>query len=158
LGASIFYLTPNSPLSKNFPEPTEADILKSRLTAMAVEGEGFRRDDLYTLFVTARIVNFVKGLAVPEGEMVLGDLLQKARREGGRVDLGVEILEKLFEEGRLHAWTGKDFKPLPRFDSSLFFQAWKQLDYLMTPEGKRIVCKGSGVRAKKKGAPIRAPF
>ena len=63
LGASPFYLTPESPIARGL-DLTEADYVKARLTAMATETNHFDRPDLYTLFITTRIINFIKGLAV----------------------------------------------------------------------------------------------
>ncbi len=62
LGASPFYQTPNSPIARGL-ELNESDFIKARLTALAIETKGFSRDDIYTLFVTTRIVNFLKGLS-----------------------------------------------------------------------------------------------
>jgi radical SAM superfamily enzyme YgiQ (UPF0313 family) len=62
LGASLFYVTPGSPIARDFPPLLEADIFKSRSTAMAIETAYVSRDDLFTLFLTTRILNFLKGL------------------------------------------------------------------------------------------------
>ncbi len=60
-GASPFYLTPGSPIQRHLGiELTEADHFRARLTAMAWEGRDFTRDDVYTLFITTRILNFLK--------------------------------------------------------------------------------------------------
>ena len=61
IGVSIFYLSPGCPMTREFAPMTESDIFKSRSTAMAIETDHFCRDDLYTLFITARIINFIKG-------------------------------------------------------------------------------------------------
>ena len=61
LGASPFYRTPASPIARGL-DLTEEDYVKARLTAMAVETDEFRREDIYTLFITTRIINFLKGL------------------------------------------------------------------------------------------------
>ena len=61
LGASPFYRTPNAPITRGLAF-TETDFVKARLTALAIEAENFNRADIYTLFVTTRIVNFLKGL------------------------------------------------------------------------------------------------
>ena len=61
LGASPFYQTPNSPIARGL-ELTETDYIRARLTALAIETENFNRDDIYTLFVTTRILNFLKGI------------------------------------------------------------------------------------------------
>lgn len=138
-GASMFYLTPNSPIARNgFPAPTEEDIFKSRLTAMAIETEHFKRDDIYTLFITTRIINFLKGLRFEKKEMTLVEALQIARRAGGRCAIGADLLETLLTERRLYASTREGLKPLPRFKADLFFEVWSQLDGICTLEGRRI--------------------
>ena len=81
IGASIFYLTPGCPIAKEFPEMTESDIFKARSTAMAIETDEFRREDLYTLFVTARIINFLKGMRLKEEKVTLLEALSGRNRE-----------------------------------------------------------------------------
>jgi tRNA A37 methylthiotransferase MiaB len=61
LGASPFYRTPASPIARGL-DFTEEDYVKARLTAMAVETDEFRREDIYSLFITTRVINFLKGL------------------------------------------------------------------------------------------------
>ena len=61
LGASPFYQTPNSPIARGL-ELTEGDFIKARLTALAIETDHFKRDDIYTLFVTTRIVELPQRL------------------------------------------------------------------------------------------------
>lgn len=125
LGASMFYLTPNSPIAKNFPPSGESDIFKARLTAMAIETEHFSRDDIYTLFVTTRIINFLKGF--------------NAESEDARDKLGTELLDRLLKEKILYAATPAGFKPLTRFKFSLFEKVWSSLNRITTPSGKQAV-------------------
>src|SRR5678815_1314956 len=63
LGASPFYRTPSSPIVRGL-ELNESDFLRARLTALGVEHNDFSRDDIYTLFVITRVVNFLKGLPI----------------------------------------------------------------------------------------------
>jgi radical SAM superfamily enzyme YgiQ (UPF0313 family) len=137
LGASMFYLTPNSHIAKNFPERTEEDILKSRLTAMAIETENFKREDLYTLFITTRIINFLKGLKLLEGS-ALEEAFLWARGEGDRARLGADLFEKLLMEKTLHAATRQGLKPLLKFKQDLFFRVWNNLEHITTLNGKII--------------------
>lgn len=139
LGPSLFYLPPKSSMSGNFPDPTPDDLFKSRLTAMAVETDRFKREDLYTLFITARIVNFFKGLKFEGGPMPFQKAMEIARQAGGRSAMGAEILERLFREKRLFARTKEGFKPLPRFKAPLFFHAWRQIEFIKTLEGKKVL-------------------
>jgi radical SAM superfamily enzyme YgiQ (UPF0313 family) len=138
LGPSPYYATPGTLLSRKFPEPTESDLLKSRLTALAIESEGCRREDLYTLFVTTRIINFFKGLTLPEDEITLPRALTRAMDQGKRSVLGAEIFEKLWIEGVLYGAAPDCLRKLPRFNARLFFTLWSGLDYIQTLEGKTI--------------------
>jgi radical SAM superfamily enzyme YgiQ (UPF0313 family) len=138
LGASLFYLTPNSPIAKGFPEAAEPDIFKSRLTAMAVETENFSREDLYTLFLTTRIINFLKSLDFEEDLLCLEAALDFAGRGDGRSRIGALLLEKLFREGRLDAATSRGFRPLEKFKAELFFRVWEELGTIATQRGRII--------------------
>ncbi len=139
LGASIFYLTPNSPIARDFPEPSEGEVFRARLTAISVETEHFNREDLYTLFVTARIINFLKGLKFEEDELPFREVLDRTLRGKGRMVVGAELLENFFAEQTLYASTKSGFKVLPRFKAELFFRVWTQLDFIKTQENKNIV-------------------
>jgi radical SAM superfamily enzyme YgiQ (UPF0313 family) len=123
LGASPFYLTPGSPIQRQLGATlSETDYFRARLTAMAWEGPDFTRDDVYTLFVATRILNFLK-----------------SRREGSkRARLGEELLDTLLGTGKLFAANGRERKPLPRFRSELFFQLWEELGYVTGLDGERI--------------------
>jgi radical SAM superfamily enzyme YgiQ (UPF0313 family) len=122
LGASPFYLTPGSPIQRKLGVTlSEADSFRARLTAMAWEGGDFTRDDVYTLFVTTRILNFLK-----------------SRKDGARGPLGEELLETLFSSGILLAANGKERRPLPRFRAELFFEVWRQLEYVTALDGRRV--------------------
>jgi len=65
LGASPFYRMPAAPIARGLIL-TEQDYVKARLTALAIETVNFSRDDIYTLFVTTRIINFLKGLPLTQ--------------------------------------------------------------------------------------------
>lgn len=141
LGASMFYLTPNSPIAHNmnFPPPTEEDIFKSRLTSMAIETQDFKREDIYTLFLTTRIINFLKGLSLPNEKTRLEEALSLAKNTSDhRQKVGVDLLEKLFQEKKLYAHSKQGYKELVRFHSELFFQVWAELPKIVTQEGKTI--------------------
>jgi radical SAM superfamily enzyme YgiQ (UPF0313 family) len=138
LGASMFYLTPNSPIAKNFPERSEEDIFKSRLTAMAIETDQFTREDLYTLFITTRIINFLKGLQFQEKEISLGKALEETCHKDDRSDIGAEILKKLIIEKTLYAATNQGLKPLSKFKTPLFFNIWNTLNHVVTLNGNII--------------------
>jgi hypothetical protein len=138
MGPSPFYLTPGTAISEKFPKPREADIFKSRLTALALETDQCRREDLYTLFVTTRIINFFKGLRMKEEVSSLQEALKAARDQGKRSALGADLFEKLLAEGHLYAATSQGYQRLSRFRSELFLALWAGLDHIITQEGKLI--------------------
>ena len=141
LGASPFYLTPRTPIAQRFPEQTEADIFKSRLTALGPGTDRCKREDLYTLFVTTRIINFFKGISFEDHSIDLEEALKIARTKGKRSAVGAELFEKLLAEGRLYAATREGFKPLSRFRSEVFFSLWSKVDFINTQEGRIIRIK-----------------
>jgi len=138
LGASPFYLIPHSPIARHFSDPSEADILKARLTAMAIETQTFKRDDLYTLLITTRILNFLKGVSFPRRQLPLPKALAIAAKRDPRSAAGSEILRKLLKEKVFCAATSKGLEPLPRFRPELFFQLWRKIDIITTQENKSI--------------------
>jgi radical SAM superfamily enzyme YgiQ (UPF0313 family) len=138
IGASIFYLTPGCPIAQEFPEMTESDIFKARSTAMAFETDQFRRDDLYTLFITARIINFLKGLRLPEKKVSLQEALNEAENAGHREKLGAQILQKLLNEKRLYAATKGGIELLPSFRAELFSEVWMKSRSVRTLRGAFI--------------------
>ncbi len=136
LGASLFYLTPNSPIARNFPPPTDEEVFKSRLTAMAIETEHAKREDLYTLFITTRIINFIKGF--PCGNVDLFEALEQAKQIDRRHEIGAELLLKLFSEKCLYTFTRNGLVPNRKFKIDLFFNVWGQLDVISTQSGSHI--------------------
>lgn len=144
MGASMFYLTPHSPIAQNFPERTEEDVFKSRLTAMAIETDHFKREDIYTLFITTRIVNFLKSFEGISDQVSLSNSyafetwLEQAKKAGGRSALGAEILEKILNGEGLFAATNNGFKQVTRFKTELFFKIWNQLEYVATQSDGKI--------------------
>jgi len=137
IGVSIFYLTPGAPVATSFPALDGTDIFRSRSTAMAIETPHCQRDDLYTLFLTARILNFLKGLEMKGEETSLTDLLAH-EQESLRAATGFTILRRLLEEKRLYAATPKGLEVRRCFDADLFEKVWKKLVWITTQQGRRI--------------------
>jgi len=138
IGVSVFYLTPGCSLAEEFPELTEKDMLKARSTAMALETDRFSRDDIHTLFVTARIMNFLKGIRVNMKKLSLQAALDIAEHQGERQRLGSTILRRLFEERTLYAGTRHGFKPTHRFNPDLFLRISQRASYIASQNGSRI--------------------
>ncbi|HOW58616.1 MAG TPA: radical SAM protein [Candidatus Omnitrophota bacterium] len=146
LGASPFYLIPNSPIANDIEAETEEDIFKARLTSMAIETPQFDRSDIYTLFITTRILNFLKGIPVRSNKCSLQKALAVASRSAPRSMAGVEILKKLWHEKQFYAFTAKGPEPLPEFKTKLFFRVWDKLDKIVTLENKIITIRRSNNR------------
>ena len=143
LGASMFYLTPNSPIAAPFGSLSEEDIFKARLTAMAIETEHFKREDIYTLFITTRILNFFKGLKFEENELDVPKALGLARQSGKRSQIATEIFERIFLDRRLHAATKSGLRPLNKFKADLFLKVWAQLGEIRTQQNEIIRIAGN---------------
>ena len=138
VGASIFYLTPGCPIADDFPPMSGSDIFKARSTAMAVETPAFDREDIYTLFVTARIIDFFKGLSFEEPSRSLRDALAWAQNQGGRTALGADILLLLARTGQFHGASRQGFFNLTTFRKPLFDSAMHAMETIQTTEGKII--------------------
>jgi radical SAM superfamily enzyme YgiQ (UPF0313 family) len=145
IGASPFYLTPRTPMSRNFPPPEPIDCFRARLTALALETESCSREDLFTLWVATRIVNFLKGLRFTPSRISFSEALALAFKQGRRAAQGAEILSRLLAEKSFYAATADGLKPLPKFRAPLFFRLWSQLEHLVTTDGKRIELRESGL-------------
>ncbi|MGD8369416.1 MAG: radical SAM protein [Desulfobacterales bacterium] len=138
IGASIFYQTPGAPMAVASEDPSELDCFKARSTAMAIEGPHFDRDDLYTLFISARILNFIKGLPVGRSGLSLKEALRFAAvSKRGRI--GAELLTRLLDENRLYAATPQGPAPIPRFRPALFFRILAAANPIRTRQGHDIL-------------------
>jgi len=135
LGSSMFYLTPQSPIAQNFPERNEEDIFKARLTAMAIETEKFQREDIYTLFIATRIINFLKGIKLKKKALSFRDLSNQDFQDS-RLCLGMDLLKKLFKHHVLYASTSSGLRPIPKFKPDLFFKVWHELNHIQTLQGQ----------------------
>lgn len=138
LGASIFYLTPGSPLAEDYNEDWEKMCFQARSTAIAVRNGLFDREDIYTLFVSCRIINFIKGLRFEQQSLSLDELLEKNQQGRHRTEIGVQLLRRLIREKKLYAWTKNGQKILPRFRGEVFEQLWSSLDTICTQQGQQI--------------------
>ncbi len=135
IGVSVFYLTPGCAMAQAFPEPTEPDMFRARSTAMALETEHFSRDDIYTLFISARMLNFLKGIQMNRGKLSLREALEVAEHQGERYRIGSEILKRLFSERRLYASTRDGFQPVRHFKPDLFLRVWERTRSVVNQQG-----------------------
>jgi radical SAM superfamily enzyme YgiQ (UPF0313 family) len=135
LGASPFYRTPDAPIARGV-DLTEDDYLRARLTAMATEGNDFVREDIYTLFVATRIINFLKGL--PVGRSVdLMDLLNQPWRDQ-RIEIGFELIRSLVETGQLSFWTRTGLIENRKFNTDLFARVLSRSAEIASQNGHKI--------------------
>jgi len=144
IGPSIFYLAPGSKLALETGDIGTEELVKARATAMAVEREDCKRDDLYSLFVTARIINFLKATPGLNSERSLSfkDALKALADKGGRGATGAEILARLMEEKILYAATRKGLRPLVRFNYGHFFDVMKRSGGICGTDGGMVRLKG----------------
>ncbi|WP_061222903.1 B12-binding domain-containing radical SAM protein [Leptospira weilii] len=139
MGASLFYLTPNSPIASDFPERSESDVFLSRLTSMAISSEHFEREDIYSLFIVTRILNFLKSVSVSKGNTVsLNEALRILEKCGIRSLVGVRLFEKLLDEKKLYASTSQDRILLEKFRYEVFEKVFSGLDGICTLSGGKI--------------------
>ena len=136
LGASPFYQTPESPIARGLPLK-EADFIKARLTALAIETDNFCREDIYTLFVTTRIINFLKGLPVRDSISLL-EIINRFWPER-RTRIGIDLLQRLCESGRLcfanaHGWIENR-----NFRAELFARVLSQAQAIASLSGGKIL-------------------
>ncbi|EMY76858.1 radical SAM domain protein [Leptospira weilii serovar Ranarum str. ICFT] len=144
MGASLFYLTPNSPIASGFPERNESDIFLSRLTSMAIPSEHFEREDIYSLFIVTRILNFLKSAAVPkETTLSLNETLRILEKSGIRSSIGVRLFEKLLHEKKLYAFTNGDWILLEKFRYEVFERVFSGLDRIVALSGGKIDLQNS---------------
>jgi radical SAM superfamily enzyme YgiQ (UPF0313 family) len=133
LGASPFYRTPASPIARGL-DFTEEDYVKARLTAMAVETDEFRREDIYTLFIATRIINFLKGLRLSASTALLD-----CSWSDDRTRIGFELLRLLRETNRLYFRTTKGLLVNQKFKPEIFFRVLQQAGVIGCQNGQRIV-------------------
>jgi len=139
LGASPFYLTPDAPIARGL-NLTETDYVRARLTAMAVETSNFRREDIYTLFITTRIINFLKGLPLRHSAE-LTDLLNKSWLDS-RTATGFELLRRLVQTQRLFFWTKEGLIENSKFRMEIIQRVFAETEVIGCQNGRQIHMSG----------------
>ncbi|HXG52198.1 MAG TPA: radical SAM protein [candidate division Zixibacteria bacterium] len=135
LGASPFYLTPDAPIARG-REFAEADYVRARLTALGVETDRFGRDDIYTLLVATRIVNFLKGLPIASFADLV-DLIDSPPAGNGAA-VGLALLGRLSATGRLCFLTAGGAVENQRFKTGLFGDVLREAGEIRCRAGGRI--------------------
>jgi len=136
LGASPFYQIPDSPIARGL-DLYESDFIKARLTALAIETGHFERSDIYTLLVTTRIVNFLKGLPV-DTPTSLRELMARLWPDP-RTQLGFDLLERLFRTGRLFFATAHGRLVNHNFRAELFARVLREIGEVRCQSGATIL-------------------
>ena len=136
LGASPFYRTPSSPIARGL-KLHETDFVKARLTALAIETDNFRRDEIYTLFVTTRIINFLKGLPVRSATTL--NALIDAPTENRAAAVGLPLLKELLTNRRLYFWTKRGLVEHRKFRGDIFFRVLADALFIGCQNGQTIV-------------------
>jgi hypothetical protein len=135
LGASPFYRTPKAPIARELVLKEE-DFVRARLTAMAVETDQFVRDDIYTLFVTTRIINFLKGLQL-DSSTDFASLLNRPCSDS-RTQIGIDLLARLCRTARLYFWTNQGLVENRRFNTELFQRVLGEAGEIGCQNGTKI--------------------
>ena len=153
LGASPFYRTPESPIARGL-DFTKEDYVKARLTAFAIETKEFRREDIHSLFIATRVINFLKGLRLSRSTH-LGVLMDRSWTED-RTRIGFELLRLLRETNRLYFWTSKGLRENEKFESEIFFRVLRQAGTIGCQNGRSIaVGEFSGPQPAQKDSEVR---
>jgi radical SAM superfamily enzyme YgiQ (UPF0313 family) len=139
LGASPFYRTPKSPIADGL-DLSEADFVRARLSALAIESHGCERADLYTLFVATRVLNFLKGLPVERCARFV-DLFDRAWNDS-RSQIGIELLDRLRQTNRLYFWSSKGLVENENFKTGIFWRVLAQAGEIQCQNGAIIKYKG----------------
>jgi hypothetical protein len=121
---------------------------------MAVETDAFRREDIYTLFITTRMINFLKGLDLASSADL--DVLLGRSWPDARTRIGFELLRLLRETNRLYFWTTKGLSENKKFKAEIFFRVLDQAGAIGCQNGQRIVIREfSGWQAAQKDSETR---
>jgi hypothetical protein len=122
---------------------------------MAADGDGFDREDIYTLFITTRIINFFKELPLA-APATFEELLAREWREPRR-SIGFESLRRLAETQRLWFSTKDGWRENMKFRPRLCGEALKAAGHVTTYGGNRIdVSSLAGMLALRQDMDIAA--
>ncbi len=149
LGASPFYRTPDAPIARGI-NLAEADYVKARLTALAIETDHFTRDDIYTLFITTRIINFLKGLPIGSDTDFTALIDQSVGDH--RAVVGMALLKQLAQTGRLSFWTQRGSHENKHFDGVFFFWVLSLAKTITCQNGQCIDVRRSCLRLGREPA------
>ncbi len=134
IGVSPFYLTPGMPIASRVESPLP-DWVAGRLTSLGAISSPEEREVVYTLFIVARMVNFLKNVKVTEQKISLNELLEEKEMWRGREAIGREILERLTKGKGMFGFDGHEFVPLPKFRRDVFEYFRDNLRFVRRTDG-----------------------
>ena len=137
LGASMYYDAPS--ISKERKFQSEEDLFKMRLSAIAIESEDVKREDIYSLFVVTRILNFLKGLNLKSNQ-TWSEILEAFRDCPEMVDL--RRIDELLKGSPLRA-RDPQATLLSKFKPHLLLEVLKRAPAICCQSGFKISGLGS---------------
>jgi radical SAM superfamily enzyme YgiQ (UPF0313 family) len=132
LGASMYYDAPS--IAKERKYQSDEAMFKIRLSAMAIESDEVKREDVYSLFVTTRILNFLKGLTF-EHDMTWSEILKYYQHQPEAQDLA--RIQQVLAGHELKARDPEE-TILSKFKSSILLNVLQRCSWVMTQSGHRI--------------------
>jgi radical SAM superfamily enzyme YgiQ (UPF0313 family) len=133
VGASPFYLLPGSKFAEGITFDRER-MIQARLTAL-----GGNAQDIYTLFILSRVINFIKTLPISR-DMDIDEVLNMPSQ--GREGIGKTILEKYFRDGELCMYlSGNRFEPNEGINPSILKHLGTTIKTIVTKNGCTINIK-----------------
>jgi len=137
LGVSPFYVTPGMPVLDQQLKNHQLSSVKARLTSLGIESKEYEKEDIYTMMITARIINFLKEMNF-QNDVYFSQVLNSEKSTDKRSAIGIEILNELFKNKKLYASTSGGFEQNLKFKIELFFNMWHRLKFIKTYTGKSI--------------------
>lgn len=139
LGASLYYQAPTQFSLEHDRLRSEKDLFCSRLTAMYSESDQCKRNDMYTLFITTRILNFFKSLEIVK-DTNIDELLENKIFEAV-LQNNINILKELHQKGVLYADTPKGLIEREHFNVNLYKTVINKIKKIPTQNEKLILLK-----------------
>ncbi|MBF0359417.1 MAG: B12-binding domain-containing radical SAM protein [Oligoflexia bacterium] len=142
IGASIFYLNPGSAIGRETDTDLDTDTgFESRSTSLQFETSILSRNQMHTLFIAVRIINFIKGLKIDrEKETKLSVLLTtKNYYADPRANIGFKILDKLFSEKKMYLYNKNTLSLRDNFCILTFSKLWNEIEFVQTQSGLKVI-------------------
>ena len=141
IGVSPFYVTPNMPIAQRLKLNEHDSWVYGRLTSLGATNNPILRRAIFTLFIIARVVNFLKQLNIESSSVTLAEILNESNHWQGRVQSGLEILARLIKQQKFFAFDGQAFKELKGFDNQILKKFLQKTKHITTLNGRTIVLK-----------------